>query len=322
MRVTLVHNPDAGSGDHLGTDLLARLRDAGHEAVYMSTEAAALTRALQQHPDVVLAAGGDGTIGAVARLMVVHSPTVPLAILPVGTANNIAASLDVHGAVDDIVAGLDSDARRALDIATAHAPWGTVKFVESAGVGAFAAMLRDAERDTATGADSRDPAPNERGARFRRALGRTRPRRWHVEADGEDLSGDYLLVMLLNTEFAGPNLALATEADPGDGRLDLLLVREEDRQALGGYLERLSGTAESALAIPTRRVTRARLGWSAPHGHIDDHLWPEAAKPDDGAGRATGIVEIDAAGSSIPILVPRLTAAEATPPSSTAPPRR
>lgn len=313
--MTLVHNPEAGSGDHLDTDLLERLREAGHDASYTSTEAASLTRALQQHPDVVLAAGGDGTIGAVARLMVVHSPDVALAILPVGTANNIAASLGVHGDVNDIIAGLESDARRALDVANARAPWGSVKFVESAGVGAFAAMLRDAALDEAIGVQSGAPNPNGRGARLRRAVARTRPRHWSIDADGEDLSGDYLVAMVLNTAYAGPNLALAPEADAGDGQLDLLLVREEDRKALGDYLERLSGNVEPRLAIPSRRVTRVRLGWRVPDGHIDDHLWPEAAKPDNGGVPAAGgVVEIDAGGSSIRILVPRLNAVGATPP--------
>ena len=309
MRVTLVHNPEAGSGDHLGTELLARLRAARHDAEYTSTEAASLTRALQRRPEVVLAAGGDGTIGAVARLMAAHAPDVPLAILPVGTANNIAASLGVHGDVNDIVAGLDSDARRTLDIPTARAPWGDAKFVESAGVGAFAAMLLDAEREEANGVASSRPNPRARGQRLRRVLARTRPRHWYVDADGDDLSGDYLLVMLLNTGYVGPRLALAPEADAGDGQLDLLLVREADRQALGAYLEALAGDDESTLSIPTRRVTRARLGWQAAHGHVDDHLWPDPAGPADVDRTAAGIAEIDAAGSSVRILVPRIAGA-------------
>jgi len=125
MRVTVVHNPDAGSGDHLGSELLARLRDAGHAPAYASTEAASLTQALRAAPDVVLAAGGDGTVGAVARLMAATTPDIPMAILPVGTANNLARALGVGGTADEIIAGLESGAMRRLDIATVRAPWGT-----------------------------------------------------------------------------------------------------------------------------------------------------------------------------------------------------
>ena len=74
MRVTLVHNPEAGTGDHVGGEILARLREAGHEPIYVSTEAADLTRGLDSSPDLVLAAGGDGTVGAVARLMASKTP--------------------------------------------------------------------------------------------------------------------------------------------------------------------------------------------------------------------------------------------------------
>jgi len=302
MRVTLVHNPDAGSGDHLGSELLARLRDAGHEPAYASTEAASLTRALRDAPDVVLAAGGDGTVGAVARLMAATTPDIPMAILPVGTANNLARALGVHGTVAEIIAGLESGATRRLDIATVRAPWGTARFVESAGVGAFGAMLRDAEREDA-GQQPAAATPNDRGARLQRALARARPRHRQIDADGEDLSGMYLLVLALNIAYVGPGLALAPDADAGDGQLDLLLVGEADRDALGSYLAAISAGEESTLTIPTRRVTRVRMEWSAASGHVDDHLWPERSGDAKSLSTADTRPEIDASGSSIQVLV-------------------
>jgi len=45
--------------------------------------------------DIVAVAGGDGPVGKVARRLI-GSPT-PIAILPLGTANNIANTLDVTG---------------------------------------------------------------------------------------------------------------------------------------------------------------------------------------------------------------------------------
>ena len=302
MRVTLVHNPEAGSGDHLGSELLARLRDAGHEPAYASTEAAALTRALRAAPDVVLAAGGDGTVGAVARLMAT-TPDIPMAILPVGTANNLARALGVHGTVDEVIAGLESGATRRLDIATVRAPWGTARFVESAGVGVFGAMLRDAEREDA-GQQPPAPAPNGRGARLQRALERARPRHRHIDADGEDLSGTYLLVLVLNIPYVGPGLALAPTADAGDGRLDLLLVGEESRDALGSYLAAISAGEEPTLGIPTRRVTRVRMEWSAASGHVDDHPWPDRRADAELLSTADARPEIQTTGTTIQVIVP------------------
>ena len=305
MRVTLVHNPEAGTGDHVGGEILARLREAGHEPIYVSTEAADLTRGLDGSPDLVLAAGGDGTVGAVARLMAAKTPGVPLSVLPIGTANNIARALGVTGNVGDIVRGLGSGTERTLDIATARAAWGTVRFVESAGIGIFAAMLRDAEREEATGTSHTDGSePKHRGSRMQRMLDRARPRHWRVEADGEDLSASYLMVAALNIPYVGPGLALAPSADAGDGQLDLLLVTEADRQALGDFLAGFGRGADPTITIPTRRVRHARLEWSAAHGYVDDHLWPDAGRSANRTALADAMTEIEAAARSLRVLVP------------------
>lgn len=301
MRVTLVHNPEAGTGDHVGGEILARLRQAGHEPIYVSTEAADLTRGLDSSPDLVLAAGGDGTVGAVARLMAAKTPDVPLSILPIGTANNIARALGVTGHVDDIVRGLGSGTQRTLDIATARAAWGTVRFVESAGIGIFAAMLRDAEREETTGTSEGDGSTSRhRGSRMQRMLDRARPRHWRIEADGEELSASYLMVAALNIPYVGPGLALAPAADAGDGKLDLLLVTEAERRALGDFLAGFGRGEEPAMTIPTRRVRHARLEWSAAHGYVDDHLWPDV----DRTQPAGGMADIEAAERSLRVLVP------------------
>ena len=305
MRVTLVHNPEAGTGDHVGGEILAHLREAGHEPIYVSTEAADLTRGLDSSPDLVLAAGGDGTVGAVARLMAAKTANVPLSILPIGTANNIARALGVTGQVDDIVRGLGSGTERMLDIATARAAWGSVRFVESAGIGIFAAMLRDAEREETTGPPADDERkPKHRGSRMQRMLDRARPRHWRIEADGEDLSASYLLAAALNISYVGPGLALAPAADAGDGQLDLLLVTEAERQALGDYLAGFGRGEEPTITIPTRRVRRARVEWSAAHGYVDDHLWPDAGSSASRSAPAGAMTDIQAAACSLRVLVP------------------
>src|SRR5688572_6833771 len=116
MDVTIVHNPEAGSGDHSGATLIERIRAAGHEVSYASTEAESLTRALNAVPDVLIAAGGDGTVAAVARLLAASGRDVPIAILPTGTANNIARSLGVPDSVTEMVDALATARQRPLDV--------------------------------------------------------------------------------------------------------------------------------------------------------------------------------------------------------------
>jgi diacylglycerol kinase family enzyme len=291
MRIALVHNPEAGNADHHGPSLIDRVRAAGYDAEYASTEAESLTNALAESPDIVLAAGGDGTVAAVARLIAASGRDVPLAMLPIGTANNIARSLGIPSDIDAVLAGLASAKIRPLDVGLVSAPWGKTRFVESAGVGLFGEMLQHA----AVGA-SVDVKPR-RGTRMLHMLERGVAAPWHVNADGQDLSGEYLMVVAMNTAHIGPALALAPDADAGDGALDLLLVAEEHRSALGDYLEAVTREEEPRIAIPTRRVQTLRLEWRARHGHVDDRTWPD----DDSEPDAT--VEISVA-EKIKVVIP------------------
>jgi diacylglycerol kinase family enzyme len=276
MRIALVHNPEAGSGDHHGPSLIERVRAAGYDAEYASTEAGSLTNAIAESPDIVLAAGGDGTVAAVARLIAASGRDVPLAMLPIGTANNIARSLGIPSDVDAVLAGLHNAQTRTLDVGLASAPWGKVRFVESAGVGLFGEMLQHAAVGASVKHESGDRRDKpRRGTRMLRMLERGVAAPWQVNADGHDLSGEYLMVMALNTAHIGPALALAPDADAGDGLLDLLLVAEEHRTALGDYLEAVTRDEDPRIAIPTRRVQTLRVEWRARHGHVDDRVWPD-----------------------------------------------
>jgi diacylglycerol kinase (ATP) len=306
MRVTLIHNRDAGSGTHAADDLVAEVRAAGHDVRYASGKTKGLDQVLREPTDVVLVAGGDGTVAKIARCMVEKKLDVPLAILPLGTANNIASTFGIRGTVREIVHALDVAERRMLDVATVRAPWGSARFVESAGVGIFAAMLRDSKDDDSeevrsSGAQSRS---RSRGERLRRFAQREPPRRCRVVADGVDLTGTYVMTVAMNTPLVGPSLALAPAAEPGDGRFDLLLVREDDRLALIDYLEAIARGAESTIAIATRRTTHVELEWHEAVGHVDDELWPdeEDAKSRRHPSRTTAEVAI--ADPPVTVLVP------------------
>ena len=112
MRVLLLHNPKAGANDISADDLRQAFRDAGWEVEYMSSDGPEFTRRLASDLrgdcDLVAAAGGDGTLARVING--VRAPAPPLALLPLGTANNIASSLGIAGDPRDLIAGLaDAD---------------------------------------------------------------------------------------------------------------------------------------------------------------------------------------------------------------------
>ena len=106
-----MHNPKAGRGTHRKKELMAALSKAGHRAIYQSTEND-YKKPLKKPVDVVLVAGGDGTGGKVGRELI--DSGVPLGVLPLGTANNLACSLGFTASPEEIVAGLESGRNERL----------------------------------------------------------------------------------------------------------------------------------------------------------------------------------------------------------------
>ena len=146
MRITLVHNPGAGSQAKDDARKLEKLLSrAGHEPRYVSSKDGDWKRALKKRADLVVVAGGDGTVGRVIRRMAGRD--VPVAVLPSGTANNIARTFGLlDHQFDELVEGWEAARRVKLDLGVAKGPWGERYFIEGLGVGLFAAMLARPQR--------------------------------------------------------------------------------------------------------------------------------------------------------------------------------
>lgn len=275
MKITLIHNPKAGDGQ-AATNIVRLMTEAGHEVQHRSTKKN--WEALLQEPaDLVVAAGGDGTVRRVALAAAQRGH--PFAALPIGTANNIAKTLGLLGNAEELIESWSSSprCRYPFDIGEAEAPWGKERFIEGVGAGLVGDLI---SREDDVAADAKLLGrPTDRALHLLSELLReAKPRRWKVEADGQDLSGDYLALEVLNIRFVGPNLPLAPNAFPGDGLLDVVLVGKADREPLLAYLESRLHLASAPLpelrTVPTKRVEIV-----APKGvrwHLDDKNWPDA----------------------------------------------
>jgi diacylglycerol kinase (ATP) len=292
MRVLLLHNPSAGGGDTSGGSLLRAIREAGHHPIYRSTKDGPTEAALAEETyDLVAVAGGDGTVGSVACSMTGNS--APLAILPMGTANNISTALGLSGPLPELIRRWSEGRRAPLDLGRAKANGKQRRFIESAGIGVFSQVMAKAEeqgsataRDTAGGVDRK---LQQDVALFRETLERMAPIECRLEIDGVDYSGRYLLVEALNTGLVGPNLGLAPHADPSDGALDLAMLGESRRAAFIEYLlaREAGGTEHEAPPLERRRGRRIIFHANSGGFHLDDSLWPNRS-----AG-ATEVPEVD-----------------------------
>ncbi len=75
----------------------------------------ALARAMESRPDLVVAAGGDGTVSSCAAA--VRGTGTVLAIVPGGTANSIARALGIPLDLDEACERIVEGAVRAIDVA-------------------------------------------------------------------------------------------------------------------------------------------------------------------------------------------------------------
>jgi diacylglycerol kinase family enzyme len=118
-RYCVVLNDRAGSVVNAAVnadDLLDKFRAAGLDAALAA--GASLTEkiaaAIASDAGVIVAAGGDGTITAVAGALV--GTDKALAILPLGTVNLLARDLGIPLAVPDTIAALAAMAPRKIDV--------------------------------------------------------------------------------------------------------------------------------------------------------------------------------------------------------------
>jgi len=302
MRITLMHNPKAGAGKHSKKELMAALALGGHDATYQSTKKKNYQKALKKPGDLVIAAGGDGTIGKVARELIDRG--IPLSVLPLGTANNLARSLGFLASPQEIIAGLEGGKKETFDVGLAQGPWGKRYFFEAVGAGLLADYVRDSKTEDKK---SKNHSPEQEMVRhvslLRRLLHDYPPSRWEIKIDDEDLSDDYILWEAMNIRSIGPALYLAPRAATKDAALDFVCARNADRALLMDHLDARLAGRKNKFPLPIRRFRCLQIVWRGSTLHIDDKLWPsKKQKP-----KSPAKIEITVKPSALVILQPART---------------
>ena len=108
-----------GKNDHLLQRTIAVLTRCGHRVTPIATTgprtaAAIASGCIQAGADLILAAGGDGTINEVMNGMI-HS-NVPLGILPAGTANVLACEMKIGTRMTSVAEKLSSLTPRKIAV--------------------------------------------------------------------------------------------------------------------------------------------------------------------------------------------------------------
>lgn len=266
-----LHNPNAGPDHHSKGSLMTSLRLAGLSVGYRSTRKGFdLGRLLERQPDLLVVAGGDGTVSKAIKQL--PDRRIPIAILPLGSANNIARSLGISGQPHELAESWHIERWRPFSIGRARGPWGERRFVEAVGVGPIAALMGKKVGAELTGARNIRKGRLTLQKVFRKAA----PLDLDIRVDGRRLRGDMIAFEVLNVAYTGPSLRLAASADPGDGNLEVVTIPTLARAEMIEWLDAPQRTPPPTEVMRGRQVT---IVGDLPVHRVDD----EAMTPVDGA---------------------------------------
>lgn len=279
MDVLLLHNSTAGDEDHSEDKLVRLLKHHGYKATYSSVNEGLADAKLLKRAEMVVAAGGDGTIRKAITRMARHK--CPVGILPLGTANNIARSLGIGSDAALIVAGWKDAKPRPIDLGVAKGPWGRTYFIEGAGFGLISrtmAILDNFDENVV----HRFPSAADKLHRDISVLAALThempPIKARLKFGKEKIKDEFLLLEILNISRAGPGIVLANDAKPSDGELNLVSVLGDEREKLVKQLERhVAGDREGA-RLREQAIKKLHLEIDPCELRIDDKI---AMKPAD-----------------------------------------
>jgi diacylglycerol kinase (ATP) len=270
-RIRVLWNPRSGRKGGLPTnsstfdailDLMGR-NGLGEELIETSSEEEAVEQArdaVAHDYDVVVAAGGDGTIGVVGRQLL--GTRCALGILPAGSIMNIPRMLGLSREMERAAEVISAGFVRAIDVGQV----GDRIFYETASVALYAA----AARDLALVDDG------DYGAILRslKAAVRFRPSEMTIELDGDrTIETAALLVVVANGPYMGAGLTVAPEASLDDGLFDVRIFTHETKAELTRYLASVAfgRHVEDPRALTERAATVRITSLEPLPAHADSH---------------------------------------------------
>ncbi len=283
MRTVLIINPTSGVSLLAETHhdipesneemILSALRTYGIEpevwhTTLEDTGEGMAKKAADEHVDLVIAAGGDGTVHAVARGLIKREPT--LAIIPMGTMNNLAHSLGIPLPLEAACAIIAKGETRAIDVGIINEQ----TFLEVAGIGIEALLFPAAEEFKSPGF-----LPMVRGIiDGLRALLAYKPTKIRISFDDKKARPyQAIQVTICNAPFYGIHFQIAPNILMDDGLLDIVIFKNFSKLEYIRHAISISqGRRVFQPKVTHRRVKSLRISTDhpveiqadgVPHGH-------------------------------------------------------
>ncbi|MGW2091442.1 diacylglycerol/lipid kinase family protein [Promicromonospora sukumoe] len=227
----------------------------------------AAARAIEAGADVLVVAGGDGTVRAVAEHLAQSGADVELGIVPLGTGNLLARNLRVP------LLNPAAAFRRALSGEPRLIDVGWLEIdleggTEKHGFAVMAGFGLDAHMITETDDDLKDKVGWLAYVEsLGRALSASGTLGVKITADGRELDRDSAHTLLVgNCGMLQAGITLLPDADPGDGELDLLVLSAE---GAAGWVDTLRNMVwDNGIKRVLGGGASAESSESATHGRV------------------------------------------------------
>lgn len=223
-RARIIYNPTSGRELFKKElpDVLQRFEQAGYETSVHATIGAgdateAAKTAVERRFDVVVAAGGDGTINEVINGIAEQEFRPKLGIIPVGTTNDFARAISVPRNIQKAVSIILEDQTQHLDIGRVNDQY----FMNIAGGGKLTELSYEVPSKLKTVLGQL--AYYLKGIEMLPSL---RPTKVQIEYDGKWFEDEIMLFLVSNTNSVGGFEKLAPTASMDDGYFDLLILKK------------------------------------------------------------------------------------------------
>ncbi|MCM3717483.1 diacylglycerol/lipid kinase family protein [Fictibacillus phosphorivorans] len=241
-RVSVILNPKAGQGRLLNhwEEVLTALKSGFDDVqVYETTapgEGASIVKELHSKTDVILAAGGDGTVHEVAEaLLSLETEQPAFGILPGGTCNDFSRALGMNQNPVKAAEQINEKKLRQIDVGEFDGQF----FTNFWGVGLITHV-----------SESIDPDTKEKYGRLSYYLSAAKsmqtwePFEISIESEEFQFDGKAAMFLAVNGPFTGGIKPFFPNTDIQDGKLDCLLIEEPSISFIWDVLQnRLSNSS-------------------------------------------------------------------------------
>jgi YegS/Rv2252/BmrU family lipid kinase len=254
----LLLNPNARRGSEPIDDALKLLRDSGIRLIEPAThdrkEISTAITWYADEVDMVIVGGGDGSLNAAAPGLV--ETGLPLGILPLGTANDLARTLAIPFTVVDAAQVIIDGETRALDLGIVNDHY----FFNVASIGFSAKLARVLTSDA-----KRRFGKLGYALSAMKLVSQSRSFSAEIEHDGHVDKVRTLQISVGSGRYYGGGLAVAENAEPDDGRLDVYSLEIGHWTELLALLPALkSGTQKRSKNVRTFGTTELTVRTGRP----------------------------------------------------------